>query len=696
MVIEKNEQLYEIYKTLENVDTSSLVSYANNVKDNNLNASKMSNYYSELSNSWDDNVKVQTDDSVSSLEEIFNEQDLLSEFISSSKGLVDTLIEATKSYVDCYDDYLEHLDKEPSNKEETYEDPDTGTKKKRKTSEYKNWLNIDNTFSKTIVVLESQGKVLVDKVKEYFASYEDGTMSEALSNLINNPPTLLTYNEVFDYFENHSSTDGETNIVDIMQDVYIFVKSNELFTTSLGEEMILEVANGLMDYAIKDSQISTTGKFEDFTDFQNIALASISFLELVYPEDYVFDGQTIKELFIESCKSSNEVYSISDYATFIMDANEVIRFDETNNMETSRNKLLGKLITFGFGDIKVNEVVKGSNGFDAIVLEDKNNEIMIYYPCTNMKEIEDYMFDVYPLARKAEDKSIVDLGITKSLFGGYYDSQIEQANDLVQKYLDTGKTVNIGGFSLGGCLAESSYVYASSTGNENVGSLTTFNAYHYSASNKVVQAFYNKALFDANNEGKVHMYSSNGDCVSTLFNYDATSKMTQTVYVDVDTVLAEGRATVHSDQSAVSTLLTSVKDEFCQEIASYNIPGVSSLASTLMQYPINSNDFANAAKIGIETFDAGVSSLAGIPGAVYYFSGGRIIDPSIVDDIQNLEIVFSGAHLPYTVETYREVAFDSNGNVVPLSEIPTGASNIELFETGAMQDVQGYLCDLDN
>ena len=73
--------------------------------------------------------------------------------------------------------------------------------------------------------------------------------------------------------------------------------------------------------------------------------------------------------------------------------------------------LLGKLITYGFGDIKVEEIVKGDNGFDAIVLEDKNDEIMVYFPCTNVKEIDDIMYDAYPVFRRAENKSIINLNI---------------------------------------------------------------------------------------------------------------------------------------------------------------------------------------------------------------------------------------------------------------------------------------------
>ena len=302
------------------------------------------------------------------------------------------------------------------------------------------------------------------------------------------------------------------------------IVSNNLFTTiayKTGYSMQLEILNSLINVANLDSQIDTSSIFGNFSDFQNIMLSNFSFFELFYgknPES--LSGKTIGELFLETYDTSQN-YTLDDYLSFSLDTDKIISLNDEESQNKYKNLFLGKLVLNGFANIKINELVCGENDFDAIVVEDANGDNLIYFSCTDLNEFSDFLYDAYPIL-----STFSNLGTAVDQFVNaekIYKSQQNQALELVKKYLSNGNsTVNIGGFSLGGSLAE--YSYCSLYGTNNLGNLVLFNPYNAEVDENILK--------DAFNLGKLKIYAAEGDAVSTVLNYDVYSNFTTPVFIE--------------------------------------------------------------------------------------------------------------------------------------------------------------------
>lgn len=111
--------------------------------------------------------------------------------------------------------------------------------------------------------------------------------------------------------------------------------------------------------------VNDSGVFLEFTDYQNVIFSNLINLQDKNLNKYLgVEGKTIEQLYSE----------IED---------------------ESLKKALESLKKNGFEKIKIIEVVEGKNGFDAIVLQDVNGDYNIFYPCTNVNEFDDILYDTY-------------------------------------------------------------------------------------------------------------------------------------------------------------------------------------------------------------------------------------------------------------------------------------------------------------
>ena len=209
----------------------------------------------------------------------------------------------------------------------------------------------------------------------------------------------------------------------------------------------------ILNKAIVDSQINTLGIFEKFTDFQNIMLSDISLMDLLWESDEInLKNKTIGDLYLE-----NKILEDIEYENIMFSGNEMLEMTIKENWNKYRPLVLGKLVRYGFSNIKIIEKISGLNGFDVFVLEDKIGDIMIYFPCTNLVELEDYLYDSYPIMDSLSKKGKLIGNITKTK--KIFDSQQKQAQEILLKYLnESNSRVHVSGFSLGGSLAEYSYL----------------------------------------------------------------------------------------------------------------------------------------------------------------------------------------------------------------------------------------------
>ncbi|MBQ9072544.1 MAG: hypothetical protein IJY25_05255 [Bacilli bacterium] len=212
------------------------------------------------------------------------------------------------------------------------------------------------------------------------------------------------------------------------------------------QKQMLKNSNNLHEENSENNPItdycSNTGCFSDFTEYQQIMMTYFSIFEECDPKYF---GKTVQEI-----------------------------YDSTTD-EVEKQRIKSRLIDNGFGQITLVESISGDDGFDAIVLQDKKGDYTIYYPGTDEDEDEDMKFDFSKIFDFLINKISGNTKFLTSLFGidiyelmsesnDIYDSQVDQAQNLALKYLKiadkNSKKINFQGYSLGGALAEESYVYA--------------------------------------------------------------------------------------------------------------------------------------------------------------------------------------------------------------------------------------------
>ena len=260
--------------------------------------------------------------------------------------------------------------------------------------------------------------------------------------------------------------------------------------------------------------VDKSGEISNFTDFQKSLMGMIA----SNPINIVLDGKES----IYKDKTIWELYNSSDCP------------------EDLKGKL-ENFINFGMGDFEIVEVVNGEDGFSAIVYKDKDGNYMLSFPCTDENVLSDIVYD-------AEVVSGLELDKVDDMFGIPIDaankSQKQQAFELAKKYFDEakkdGKQLNIGGYSLGGSLAE--YVYlelsrkdmdTSEMGilsfftkekyenNDTLGNLIVYEPLHNDLSEAQVE-FLKKQY----KNGKVDIFSVIGSTVSSYHNYEDLKDIT--------------------------------------------------------------------------------------------------------------------------------------------------------------------------
>ena len=114
----------------------------------------------------------------------------------------------------------------------------------------------------------------------------------------------------------------------------------------------------ILKKAIVDSQINTLGIFEKFTDFQNIMLSDISLMDLLWEGDEInLKNKTIGDLYLE-----NKTLEDIEYENIMFSGNEMLEMTIKENWNKYRSLVLGKLVRYGFSNIKIIEKKYISSG----------------------------------------------------------------------------------------------------------------------------------------------------------------------------------------------------------------------------------------------------------------------------------------------------------------------------------------------
>ena len=453
--------------------------------------------------------------------------------------------------------------------------------------------------------------------------------------------------------------------------------------------------------AKNDSQISTSGVFSEFSDFQNIMMADMCLLELLYEnsgED--ISGKTIGELYVESLGDNAQV---EDYEKLMFTGDDWFNMANPDNWDSYRSKALGKMVRYGFGDIKIREFHQGENGFDAYVLEDVDGNLMVYYPCTNLVETEDFLYDSYNIIEDITNKgeSIGKLIRAKQI----YDSQQTQAKAFLEKHVSSvtdGKTVSVFGFSLGGSLAETSYLNSLDKHADVLGDVVLYNPYHDNLTSNEA----NKLIATK----KLKIYACEGDMASTVFNYKEFSGVTKPIYVDSASNMSNAKSYIDNDEALFNKVLNYVKNDYCDSLladlnaAKEKLPRWNMVADLVLDGAI-----ALLGELKEKDFDA-VGAIKSLGNVVQTTAGfldkiginvSEKYDLSPFDNLHYLEYMFTDTHLPYATDAYKGVSFDDNGNLLTNITIENDEHNVsypsfgdeskELFGRDIYTDVTGFL-----
>ena len=463
---------------------------------------------------------------------------------------------------------------------------------------------------------------------------------------------------------------GKTETNSILSDTY-FVDLNELSNKNKINKL-----NKIKALANSDTQINTNGKFDEFTDFQNIMLSDLSLLELLWDgNESDLADKNIDELYIESLNSKN--FSNIEYDKLIFDGNEMIEMAKEENRDEYKFLVLGKLVRYGFSNIKIKEKISGKDGFDAFVLEDTDGNTMLYFPCTNLVEEADYLYDSYPVLDSLSNK----LGTISNLIGAkkIYNSQQFQAKELLNeciKKISSNSKIIVSGFSLGGSLAEVAYLNSYKDNSSFLGNLILFNPYHNRLNNSEI-----KLLKECN---KLKLYVTEGDAVSTVFNYADLSDMAKTVYINYQSCIKDTMNDIDNKQSVLNLIVDNFKNKYCNRI-------ISICDDIKQKTPLNLSLHAalNVVSNGIEKvkkqeIDA-TNLLKQVNNIVegifpvlkkFGFDISENYNLEFLDNLEYVETIFTTTHLTYSVDRNKETSFDQNGNIK--SEVEVRGANYRI------------------
>ena len=481
---------------------------------------------------------------------------------------------------------------------------------------------------------------------------------------------------------------------------YVTIKTNNLLSDYKTQKL-----NEIKQLAIDDSQINTSGKFKNFTDFQNIMLSDLSLIELLWDGDEdAISNKTIGELYKESLNTS--IQKNIEYDKLVFDVKEMLKMTKEKNWAQYRNLVLGKLVRYGFGDIKIKEKIQGKNGFDAFVLEDKEGNTMIYFPCTNLAEQEDFLYDLYPIMDSLSPKlgNISNIAKAKNI----YNSQQEQADKLLKKYLKNakdGKKVSVSGFSLGGSLAEGSYIKNYKGYSNVLDNIILYNPYHNRLTSEQAQTL--------KKDNKLKLYVCEGDSVSTVFNYNELKDVSKPIYINYKDYINNTINDVNNNNSALNLVVNNFKNEYCDNLLSicnkakekskFHFPTVVALNTICKSVEnIKSND------IDAVSFVKKTNDIVDKFGPVLKVIGCDIskYNMEFLNNFQYIETIFTTTHLTYVSDVNKNTSFNEDGSLKQSININgknyeiqyPSFNNVstELFGSDPYTEISNIVSDLEN
>ena len=111
----------------------------------------------------------------------------------------------------------------------------------------------------------------------------------------------------------------------------IYEKNTKLKNKSkiLSNKIKIDELNKIRKKAINDTQIDTTGIFDNFTDFQNIMFSDMSLIELLWEGNELdLQGKTIGELYIENL---NVISKEIEYEKIVFDGSTMLEMTKKEN-----------------------------------------------------------------------------------------------------------------------------------------------------------------------------------------------------------------------------------------------------------------------------------------------------------------------------------------------------------------------------
>lgn len=454
----------------------------------------------------------------------------------------------------------------------------------------------------------------------------------------------------------------------------------------------------ILKKAIVDSQINTLGIFEKFTDFQNIMLSDISLMDLLWEGDEInLKNKIIGDLYLE-----NKTLEDIEYENIMFSGNEMLEMTIKENWNKYRSLVLGKLVRYGFSNIKIIEKISGLNGFDVFVLEDKIGDIMIYFPCTNLVELEDYLYDSYPIMDSLSKKGKLIGNITKTK--KIFDSQQKQAKEILLKYLnESNNRVYVSGFSLGGSLAEYSYLNCYKEYSNKLGNIILFNPYHNRLNEEEITI-----LKESN---KLRLYVCEGDSVSTVFNYNDFKDVAETVYIDYHEKLLNTVSSIDNKNSLLNLVTNNIKNRYCDNIInicnnmkkktifkfSYILKSSIRKLEKLKELDIDATSIIQKINPIIEKISPKLKRFG------YDLENDYNLD--FLNNLHYLEIIFTSTHLTYTVDSNKLISFDKSGKVRKRVKVngklydvkyPSfDETSIELFGSNPYKEISNLVADIE-
>ena len=212
---EKNEKLYEIAKSLENVEPSTLSDFGQNYVDNlTILGNRISSIMSGSSDdSWDDKVKDQINKALESIGKSIEDEKKSAEVIKNAYDILAKVKLTVADYVVAYDEYKVHCDKKPKTETETYTGKD-GKEHTKYTTEFSEWLKQDVILKKAVPELEKQADTWVEQIKSYFAAYNFTTHEIDTTIYKANTDAIVSYAELLDkYTSEYVEVPYEENVV---------------------------------------------------------------------------------------------------------------------------------------------------------------------------------------------------------------------------------------------------------------------------------------------------------------------------------------------------------------------------------------------------------------------------------------------------------------------------------------------------